>query len=97
MSENASFQEGPRRLAEVVYEAYAQQAAAPAQRMVEQTLITRLVERLEALVNAAPAELTAAVNAVLDEYETREPEARGPRVATLDPRTGAMPLALRPE
>lgn len=94
MSDSASFDEQPRRLAEVVYEAYAQQATAPAQRMAEQNLVTRLVERLEPLAGAEPSALVAAVNAVFDDWESREPDVRGPRVAVLDPATGA--LTLRP-
>jgi hypothetical protein len=95
MSDESSFNEEPRRLAEAVYEAYAQQASAPAQRMAEQTLVTRLVERLDPLVGGEPGALAAAANAVLDDWEAREPEARGPRIAHLDPATGAVTLAPR--
>lgn len=95
MSNNASYSEGPRYLAEAVYEAYAQQATVPAHRMAEQTLLTRLVERFGPLEGADASELTVAANAVLDEWEMREPEVRGPRLAGLDAATGAVTLRPR--
>ncbi len=94
MSNDARFQPKARQLAEAVYEAYAQQASEPAQRMAEQTLVTRLVERLDPLAEAPASEQVAAANAVLADWEAREPDVTGPRVAAIDPLTGAVALAL---
>ena len=84
MRYDGEFHEQARTLAEAIYEAYAQQATAPAHKLAEQTVVTRLVEALEPLAGGPADALVSAANAVLDDWELRDAEVRGPRVSALD-------------
>ena len=82
-----------RDLSEVIYSAYAQQAAGPIHPQKEQVLLARLAEALRPTVESgSEAEMVAAANAALSAWEQAEPEVKGPRLAGIDPRAATVTL-----
>lgn len=74
-----------RDIAENVYAAYAQQATSAIHPSNEQVLLTRLAEAIRPVVGGSSDGLVQASNAVLDDWESNNPDVRGPRVVTALP------------
>ncbi|MDR7039577.1 MULTISPECIES: hypothetical protein [Methylobacterium] len=82
-----------RTIAENVYAAYTRQISGATHPQTEQTILARLVEAIRPRVDAAaPGEIVAAANGVLDAWERQDPRIRGPRVNSVDPIGGGVGL-----
>ncbi|MCJ2078617.1 hypothetical protein MKK68_23720 [Methylobacterium sp. E-016] len=92
MSETPDPDRAARAIAENVYAAYCRQATMPAHPLEEQTIVTPLVEAIRPQIGGSPGAIVEAVNAALSAWEQRDPDIRGPRVATIDRSDGAITL-----
>lgn len=71
-----------RDIAENVYAAYAHQATSAIHPSSEQVILTRLAEAIRPAIGGSSEDIVAASNTVLDDWETNNPDVRGPRVVT---------------
>ncbi|MFC6791771.1 hypothetical protein ACFQE0_20550 [Methylobacterium komagatae] len=91
MNETPDADRRARTIAENVYAAYCRQATMPMPYREEQTVLTRLVEAIRPQIGeGSPGELIEAANLVLSEWEQRDAEVRGPRVASINQIDGAV-------
>lgn len=80
-----------RTIAENVYAAYWRQAQGSDHPQTEQTVLARLAEAIRPEIpGGSPGAIIAAANAVLDAFEQRSPEIRGPRVTALNRADGTV-------
>ncbi|MCJ2011757.1 hypothetical protein [Methylobacterium sp. J-076] len=83
MSDTPAPDRTARAMAENVYAAFCRQARMPHPFREEQTILARLAEAIRPQIGTgSPGDIIAAANVVLDEWERRDPDVRGPRVVS---------------
>ncbi|UMY17982.1 hypothetical protein MMB17_01070 [Methylobacterium organophilum] len=92
MEATTKAEQAARRLAELTYSAYAQQATALFHPQQEQTLLARLAEAAQPRIGRDGGEIVAALNAALEAWEQADGQICGPRIAQVDPAGGQVRL-----
>lgn len=91
MNETPDSDRRARAIAENVYAAFCRQARMPIPYREEQTVLARLVEAIRPQIGqGSPGELIEAANVALSEWEQRDADVRGPRVASLNQFDGSV-------
>lgn len=91
MNETPEADRRARVIAENVYAAYCRQATMPIPYREEQTVLARLVEAVrQPGGNRSPGEIVDAANLALSEWEQRDAQVRGPRIAAINPVDGSV-------
>lgn len=97
MNETPDADRRARVIAETVYAAYCRQATMPIPYREEQTVLARLVEAIRPYADkGSPGELIEAANRALSEWEQRDAEVRGPRIASINQIDGSVAVGERP-
>lgn len=93
MSDTPDPDRAARVIAENVYAAFCRQATMPAHPLEEQTILTRLVEAIRPEIGTgSPGAIVEAANTTLSAWEQRDPDVRGPRVASVNQIEGSVTL-----
>lgn len=93
MSDTPEPDRAARVLAENIYAAFCRQATMPAHPLEEQTILTRLIEAIRPQIGSgSPGAIIDAANAALSAWEERDPEVRGPRIASVNQIDGSVTL-----
>ena len=93
MSDTLAPDRAARVIAENVYIAFCRQATMPTRPIEEQTILARLVEAIRPQIGSgSPGAIIEAANAALAAWEQRDPDVRGPRLASVDQIDGSVTL-----